>query len=64
VSVDVHGALREHPDGESHCWWCGDDPLYVAYHDEEWGRALHDARPRFEKICLECIQAGLVWLNS
>jgi DNA-3-methyladenine glycosylase I len=55
--------LREHPDGRSRCWWCGDDPLYVAYHDDEWGRVMHDDRRLFEKICLEGFQAGLSWLT-
>ncbi len=43
------------------CSWCGDDPLYVAYHDEEWGFPVHDDRRLFEKICLEGFQAGLSW---
>jgi DNA-3-methyladenine glycosylase I len=45
------------------CWWCGDDPLYVAYHDEEWGRPVHDDRLLFEKLCLEGFQAGLSWIT-
>jgi DNA-3-methyladenine glycosylase I len=45
------------------CWWCGEDPLYVRYHDEEWGRALKDDRRLFEKVCLEGFQAGLSWLT-
>ncbi len=45
------------------CWWCGDDPLYVAYHDTEWGRATKDDRYLFEKICLEGFQAGLSWIT-
>lgn len=56
-------SLRDHPDGNRRCWWCGDDPLYVAYHDEEWGRPLHDDIRLFEKICLEGFQAGLSWLT-
>ncbi len=44
------------------CWWCGDDPLYVRYHDEEWGKRVTDDRRLFEKICLEGFQAGLSWL--
>jgi DNA-3-methyladenine glycosylase I len=55
--------LREHPDGHVRCWWCGDDPLYVAYHDHEWGRPIHDDVRLFEKICLEGFQAGLSWLT-
>jgi DNA-3-methyladenine glycosylase I len=45
------------------CWWAGSDPLYVRYHDEEWGRPVRDDRRLFEKICLEGFQAGLSWLT-
>ncbi len=45
------------------CWWCGDDPLYQKYHDEEWGAALHDERRLFEMLCLEGAQAGLSWIT-
>ncbi|MPZ71967.1 MAG: DNA-3-methyladenine glycosylase I [Nitriliruptorales bacterium] len=45
------------------CWWAGSDPLYVAYHDEEWGRPVRDDRALFEKLCLEGFQAGLSWLT-
>jgi DNA-3-methyladenine glycosylase I len=45
------------------CAWCGTDPLYVRYHDEEWGRPVRDDRRLFEKICLEGFQAGLSWLT-
>ena len=45
------------------CPWCGDDPLYVAYHDEEWGVPVRDDRALFEKICLEGQQAGLSWIT-
>ena len=45
------------------CWWAGSDPLYVRYHDEEWGFASADDRYLFEKICLEGFQAGLSWLT-
>jgi DNA-3-methyladenine glycosylase I len=45
------------------CWWCGDDPLYVRYHDEEWGRPVRDDTRLFEKICLEGFQAGLSWIT-
>ena len=43
------------------CAWVGDDPLYVAYHDEEWGGASHDDRHLFEMLLLEGAQAGLSW---
>ena len=45
------------------CTWCGDDPLYVKYHDEEWGIPAHDDRHLFEMICLEGAQAGLSWIT-
>jgi DNA-3-methyladenine glycosylase I len=45
------------------CWWCGDDPLYMRYHDEEWGRPVRDDRRLFEKVCLEGFQAGLSWIT-
>lgn len=43
------------------CEWCGHDPLYVAYHDEEWGVPAHDDRHLFEMLILEGAQAGLSW---
>jgi DNA-3-methyladenine glycosylase I len=45
------------------CWWCGEDQLYVAYHDREWGFPVADDRRLFEKVCLEGFQAGLSWLT-
>lgn len=45
------------------CWWCGDDPLYQAYHDHEWGRPVTNDIRLFEKICLEGFQAGLSWIT-
>jgi len=59
----VTQGLRSHADGRLHCWWCGDDPLYVEYHDREWGRPVHDDTRLFEKICLEGFQSGLSWLT-
>lgn len=43
------------------CEWCGTDPLYVAYHDDEWGVPVHDDRKLFEMLILEGAQAGLSW---
>lgn len=43
------------------CGWCGDDPLYVAYHDCEWGVPERDPRALFERLVLEGMQAGLSW---
>ncbi|HZW24736.1 MAG TPA: DNA-3-methyladenine glycosylase I [Gallionella sp.] len=45
------------------CGWCGDDALYRAYHDEEWGVPLHDDRALFEFLILEGAQAGLSWIT-
>ncbi len=45
------------------CPWCGDDPLYRAYHDQEWGVPLHDDTRLFEMLTLEGAQAGLSWLT-
>lgn len=45
------------------CAWCGDDPLYRAYHDSEWGVPNHDDRHLFEMLILEGAQAGLSWLT-
>ena len=50
-------------DGRLRCAWCGDDPLYMRYHDEEWGRPVLDDVRLFEKICLEGFQSGLSWLT-
>ncbi len=47
----------------SRCGWCGTDPLYVAYHDGEWGLPNHDDRHLFEMLVLEGAQAGLSWLT-
>ena len=49
--------------GVSRCWWPGTDPLYVAYHDDEWGRPVTDTARLFEKLCLEGFQSGLSWLT-
>jgi len=50
-------------DGRARCWWPGEDPLYRAYHDSEWGRPVDDDRRLFEKLCLEGFQSGLSWLT-
>ena len=50
-------------DNLTRCWWCGDDKLYQAYHDEEWGVPVHDDRLLFEFLCLEGAQAGLSWIT-
>jgi DNA-3-methyladenine glycosylase I len=48
---------------ELRCTWCGNDPIYIKYHDEEWGRPVHDDRKLFEMLCLEGAQAGLSWIT-
>ncbi len=48
---------------KTRCKWCGTDPLYVAYHDDEWGIPVHDDRLLFEFLILEGAQAGLSWLT-
>ena len=45
------------------CAWCGTDPLYVAYHDEEWGVPEYDPRALWEKLVLDGFQAGLAWIT-
>lgn len=45
------------------CCWCGNDPLYIKYHDEEWGRPISDDRTLFEFLTLEGAQAGLSWIT-
>lgn len=45
------------------CPWCGNDELYVKYHDEEWGVPVHDDKKHFEFLVLESAQAGLNWLT-
>jgi DNA-3-methyladenine glycosylase I len=52
---------QRHADGKLRCAWCPVDPLYVAYHDTEWGVAVRDDRHLFEMLCLEGAQAGLSW---
>jgi DNA-3-methyladenine glycosylase I len=50
-------------DGKVRCGWVKDDPLYIAYHDEEWGVPVHDDRLLFEFLILEGAQAGLSWIT-
>lgn len=51
------------PETVSRCPWCGNDPLYMDYHDNEWGVPLHDDIRLFEMLTLEGAQAGLSWLT-
>ena len=52
-----------HEDGICRCKWCGTDPVYVAYHDTEWGVPEYDSRALFEKLQLDGFQAGLSWIT-
>jgi DNA-3-methyladenine glycosylase I len=56
-------SLSHPPDGLVRCPWPKDDPLYVAYHDEEWGVPEFDDRALFEKLILDGFQAGLSWIT-
>jgi DNA-3-methyladenine glycosylase I len=55
-----HDQSREH---KTRCWWPGEDPLYVAYHDTEWGVPEYDSRALYEKLVLDGFQAGLSWIT-
>ncbi len=48
---------------KTRCGWCGTDPVYVRYHDEEWGVPVYDDRKLFEFLILEGAQAGLSWIT-
>ena len=48
---------------KTRCTWCGSDPLYIKYHDEEWGVPVHDEQKLFEMLILEDAQAGLSWIT-
>lgn len=55
--------MTEIPSHKKRCSWCGTDPLYVAYHDEEWGNPVYDNQTLFELLILEGAQAGLSWIT-
>ncbi|MGO9007867.1 MAG: DNA-3-methyladenine glycosylase I [Beijerinckiaceae bacterium] len=55
--------MTQGPDGKTRCHWPGQDPLYLAYHDDEWGVPEHDDRALFEKLILDGFQAGLSWIT-
>ena len=56
MKIVEHGVLTR-------CAWVGEEPLYLAYHDQEWGVPVHDDRLLFEFLVLEGAQAGLSWLT-
>jgi DNA-3-methyladenine glycosylase I len=53
----------KHEDGICRCGWCGTDPIYVRYHDTDWGVPEYDSRALFEKLILDGFQAGLSWIT-
>jgi DNA-3-methyladenine glycosylase I len=53
----------KHEDGMCRCSWCGTDPLYVHYHDTDWGVPEYDSRALWEKLILDGFQAGLSWIT-
>ncbi len=53
----------EQETGSARCDWCASHPLYIQYHDEEWGVPVYDSRALFERLQLEGMQAGLSWLT-
>lgn len=59
----ARSGLIEGADGRARCFWPGEHPDYVRYHDDEWGRPESDDVRLFEKLCLEGFQAGLSWLT-
>ncbi|WP_332060997.1 DNA-3-methyladenine glycosylase I [Bartonella sp. CB74] len=63
VNLMLDEGLLMGADGKVRCSWAGTDPLYCAYHDDEWGKPVFDDHRLFEKICLEGFQAGLSWLT-
>ncbi len=63
VDAPLPEGLILHPDGCPRCWWAGQDPLYVAYHDTEWGVPEFDSRALYEKLILDGFQAGLSWIT-
>jgi DNA-3-methyladenine glycosylase I len=57
------GTMTIPDDGKTRCAWCLTDPIYIPYHDNEWGDPVHDDRKWFEMLILEGAQAGLSWLT-
>ena len=55
--------MKNNQNPVTRCTWCGDDPLYVEYHDKVWGRPVLDELELFEKLCLDGQQAGLSWIT-
>jgi DNA-3-methyladenine glycosylase I len=62
VATDLRGPAAG-PDGQPRCPWSLSPPEYISYHDEEWGRPVHDDAGMFERVSLEAFQSGLSWLT-
>jgi len=62
TDITSNDDLRVGDDGKPRCGWGTSDPLYIDYHDHEWGRPLRDERAMFELLTLEAFQSGLSWL--
>ncbi len=62
-SVPAEGGPVAGPDGRLRCPWAGSDPLYVGYHDDEWGMPLHGDGELYERLVLEGFQSGLAWIT-
>ncbi|HTJ69308.1 MAG TPA: DNA-3-methyladenine glycosylase I [Actinospica sp.] len=60
--MDDHGVTIG-ADGLARCPWAGSDPLYLGYHDAEWGRPLRGENELYERVCLEAFQSGLAWIT-
>lgn len=63
MNEEAASSVVRHADGRWRCGWCGTDPIYVRYHDFEWGMPVRDDRHLFEMLCLEGAQAGLAWIT-
>jgi len=63
MTKSLADGLRRGDDAVVRCWWCGDSPEYMEYHDREWGVPVTDEVRLFEKIALEGFQSGLSWLT-
>jgi DNA-3-methyladenine glycosylase I len=63
VAAAPKNGLVTGDDGKARCFWGASDPLYLPYHDREWGFPVADDRRLFEKLCLEGFQAGLAWIT-
>ncbi|MGI9482679.1 MAG: DNA-3-methyladenine glycosylase I [Hyphomicrobiales bacterium] len=63
MANELEFGLISHEDGSNRCGWCGTDPLYVTYHDEDWGVPEYDDQALWEKLILDGFQAGLAWIT-